>query len=114
MSVPDIRYRQIHLDFHTSELVEGVGRAFDAEQFAQTLEKARVNSINLFSRCHHGMLYYDSKRFPERVHPHLNPRDLLKQQVEACHRHNIHVNLYVTVRWDLYTVHEHPEWIVID
>ena len=114
MSVPDIRYRQIHLDFHTSELVEGVGRAFDAEQFAQTLEKARVNSINLFSRCHHGMLYYDSKRFPERVHPHLNPRDLLKQQVEACHRHNIHVNLYVTVRWDLYTVHEHPEWIAID
>jgi hypothetical protein len=107
-------FRQIHLDFHTSELIENIAGEFDPEEFAQTLERARVNSINLFARCHHGMLYYDSKKFPERVHPHLKKRDFLTQQVEACHRHNIHVNLYTTVRWDLYSVREHPEWVVID
>ncbi len=114
MSTNEVRFRQIHLDFHTSPLIDGVGDEFDPEEFAQTLENARVNSINLFSRCHHGMLYYPSKKFPERVHPHLSYPDLLTQQVEACHRHDIHVNLYSTVRWDIFTVNEHPEWIAID
>ena len=29
--------RQIHLDFHTSEKIEGVCADFDAEEFASTL-----------------------------------------------------------------------------
>lgn len=51
--------RQIHLDFHTSELIENVAGDFDAEQFSDTLIRAHVNSINLFGRCHHGMMYYE-------------------------------------------------------
>ncbi|HRL14575.1 MAG TPA: hypothetical protein PKX07_22015, partial [Aggregatilineales bacterium] len=57
-----IPFRQIHLDFHTSEHIVGVGDKFDPEQFARTLADARVNSINCFARCHHGYLYYESKR----------------------------------------------------
>ncbi|OMF30758.1 beta-galactosidase [Paenibacillus sp. FSL H8-0548] len=114
MTVNEVRFRQIHLDFHTSELIEGIGSGFDAKQFAKTLDDARVDSINLFVRCHHGMIYYDSKKFPERVHPHLKSRDMLKQQVEACRARGIHVNLYVTVRWDVYSYNEHPEWVAID
>ncbi|MDB5053356.1 MAG: Beta-galactosidase trimerization domain protein [Bacilli bacterium] len=110
----EVRFRQIHLDFHTSELIEGVGDRFVPEQFAAILDDARVNSINLFTRCHHGMLYYDSKKFPERVHPYLKNKDFLKQQVEACRKKDIHVNLYITVRWDVYTLNEHPEWTAID
>ena len=96
-----IPFRQIHLDFHTSEQIENVCSEFDAEEFATTLEKAHVNSITLFSCCHHGMLYYDSKKYPEMVHPHLVHRDLLREQPEACHRHGIEVNLYTTI--DVYT-----------
>ena len=81
--------RKFHFDkfiwiFHTSEAIEGVCSEFDAEEFAQTLADAHVNSITLFSCGHHGNLYYDSKMFPEMVHPHLAHRDLLREQAEAC------------------------------
>ena len=76
------RFRQIHLDFHTSEKIAGIGRQFDADKFADTLEKARVDSVTCFGRCHHGWLYYDSKGFPERRHPR-RATNLLKEQVEA-------------------------------
>lgn len=106
--------RHIHLDFHTSELIEGIGKDFDAERFARTLADAHVDSITLFTRCHHGMLYYDSKLYPENVHPHLVVPDMLEQQAAACHSHGIDVNLYTSVCWDKKCVDEHPEWVCID
>lgn len=113
MNKEAFRYRQIHLDFHTSELIPAVGDQFDAEEFAATLEKARVDSINIFARCHHGYVYYDSKRFPERVHPNLKNRNMLKEQIAACHKRNIRTPIYITVQWDQYTAEQHPEWLVI-
>ena len=107
------RFRQIHLDFHTSEKIKDVGIKFDPEKFVDTLKKARVDSINLFLRCHHGMLYYYSQKFPERVHPNLKNKNLLKEQIEACRKNDIAVNLYTTVLWDHYTAALHPEWICI-
>jgi hypothetical protein len=110
---PELRYRQIHLDFHTHEAIEGIGADFDPEEYAATLEKARVNSISTFARCHHGMIYYDTKLFPERRHPHM-ARNLLKEQIEACHARNIRVPIYITVQWDHFTATQHPEWVCLD
>jgi len=109
-----LRFRQVHLDFHTSGLIEEVAKSFDAEEFASTLKKASVNSVTSFARCHHGYLYYDSKKHPERIHPHLTHRNLLKEQIEACHKQNIRVPIYTTVQWDYYTAQKHPEWLVRD
>jgi hypothetical protein len=89
----DLRFRQIHLDFHTSESIGGVGSQFDPEEFVTTLEKARVNSITCFARCHHGWIYYDTKLNPERRHPHLAV-NLLKAQIDVCHARNIRVPIY--------------------
>ncbi len=108
-----LRYRQIHLDFHTSEFIVGIGDRFDPDQFADTLVKAHVNSITCFARCHHGMIYYDTQKFPERRHPHLT-RNLLKEQIDACHARDIRVPIYVTVQWDQFTANEHPEWLALD
>ena len=110
----NLRFRQIHLDYHTSPHIEGIGKDFNPGEFAATLKKARVNSITCFARCHHGMLYYDSKKFPERVHPHLANKNLLKEQIEVCHQNDIRVPIYITVQWDHYTAEEHPEWLVRD
>lgn len=106
----ELRFRQIHMDFHTSEKILSVGEKFDAEEFAQTLEDARVNSITCFARCHHGMLYYDSKKFPELIHPGLKNRNLLQEQIDACHRRNIRVPVYTTVQWDYHMSKLHPDW----
>lgn len=108
----ELRFRQVHLDFHTSEHIPDVGRDFDPEAFADTLAAAHVDSVTCFARCHHGWLYYDSKAMPECVHPNLKNRDLLKQEIEACHRRGIRVPVYTTVQWDDRVAGEHSDWLV--
>lgn len=107
-------FREIHLDFHTNETIKNIGERFDPEEFAQTLKKAHVNSVTLFARCHHGMIYYDSKKNPERVHPNLVNKNLLKEQIEACRKIGIRTPVYTTVQWDYYTSQRHREWLCID
>ncbi|MBN1642136.1 MAG: beta-galactosidase trimerization domain-containing protein [Anaerolineae bacterium] len=109
----ELAYRQIHMDFHTSEAIDGIGADFDPDVFADTLQQAHVNSINLFARGHHGWVYYDTPGYPERRHPHLE-RDLLREQIEACHARGIRTPVYVTVQWDHYTALRHPEWRVVE
>lgn len=106
----ELRFRQIHMDFHTSEKIMSVGDRFDADEFAETLNEARVNSVSCFARCHHGMLYYDSKKFPELVHPGLKNKNLLQEQIDACHKRGIRVPVYTTIQWDYHMSKQHPDW----
>ncbi len=108
----ELRFRQVHLDFHTSEHIANIGGKFDPEAFADTLANAGVNSITCFARCHHGWMYFDTRRHPERRHPHLT-RNLLKDQIEACHARGIRAPIYTTVQWDHFTANEHPEWLAV-
>ncbi len=108
-----LRQRQVHLDFHTSEALHDIGAAFDPDTFVATLQRAAVDSITCFARCHHGWMYYQSSRHPERRHPQLTT-DLLRRQIEACHAHDIRVPIYTTVQWDHYTAERHPEWLTRD
>ena len=103
-----LRYRQVHLDFHTSELIEDIASQFDPTEFAQTLKKSYVDSVTVFGRCHHGMIYYDTDLYPERRHPYLR-RNLLKEQIEACHRLDIGTPIYLTVQWDQSTSGVDPD-----
>ncbi|WP_346911515.1 alpha-amylase family protein [Faecalicatena orotica] len=109
-----LKYRQVHLDFHTSGLIPDIGAEFDPEEFAETVEKAHVDSITCFARCHHGWLYYDSKAMPERIHPNLKRKNLLKEQIDACHKRNIKVPVYTTVQWDEKIAHEHYDWLCVE
>lgn len=113
ITFPDVeqRFRQIHLDFHTSRFIENVGAEFDPDEFADTLKRAHVNSINCFGRCHHGFVYWDTKNFKHLKHPHL-VRPLLNAQIEALHKRDIRVTTYVTVQWDYLTSRNHPEWLM--
>ena len=104
--------RQIHLDFHTSEHIPGVGSRFDPQAFAQTFKDAHVSSVTVFARCHHGWLYYPSRKFPERVHPQLTRQDLLLAQVDALHAAGIRAPVYITVQWDYHSAENHPEWLI--
>lgn len=107
----DLRFRQVHLDFHTSPLITDVAADFDPSEFVQTLKDAHVNSINIFAKGHHGMAYYPSKVGP--VHPGLKI-DLLGEMISACHRADILTPAYITVMWDQYAAEEHADWRVLD
>jgi hypothetical protein len=95
------------MDFHTSPFIPGVGEKFDAKEFADTLKKAKVNSINLFAKCHHGMYYYPTKIGT--MHPALN-FDLLGAQMKACREADIRACIYTTVAWNEDWADRHPEW----
>lgn len=105
-------FRQVHLDFHTSGKIKNIATRFNAEEFANVLDRARVNSVNCFAKCHHGWLYYKSKKFPELVHPHLS-KDLLNEQVEALRKKKIKVTAYISLQFDYESVKKHPEWRVV-
>ena len=44
-----MRFRQVHLDFHTSEKISDIGTKFDKEQFQEALKVGHVDSITVFS-----------------------------------------------------------------
>lgn len=106
----DIPSRQIHLDFHTSELIPDVAADFDAADFVRTLVDAKVNSINVFAKCHHGYAYYDTAIGAK--HPSLKI-DLLGAMTHACKAAHINVNYYYSLVWDVYQSRLHPEWLVV-
>ncbi len=106
-------FRQIHLDFHTGPNIPDVGTQFDAEAFAERLDEARVNSITLFAKCHHGHLYYDTKH-PAR-HPGMKRGlNLLGDQIEALRRCGIRAPIYLSVQCDEFAATTHPEWRVVN
>ncbi len=100
--------RQVHLDFHTSPYIHDVGCEFDAKEFAGTFKKARVNSVTIFAKCHHGMSYYPTKIGTQ--HPALKGRDLLGEQIEALHQADIRCPIYTTVAWEEDVAQRFPEW----
>jgi len=104
--------RQIHLDFHTSENIPGIAAGFNDEEFAQTVKDASISSMTVFARCHHGWMYYDSKKFPELVHPHLQNKNLLTEQVHALHNQGVRAPVYITVQWDYHSATTRPEWLI--
>jgi len=89
--------RKIHGDFHTAGFIRGVGKDFDPEEYAGTLAAADVNAICIFAKGHHGYAYYDTKVGTR--HPGLD-FDLMKAQIEACHRRRIHVWTYFSIAID--------------
>lgn len=100
--------RQIHLDFHTSPLIPGLASEFDIEQFVDTMKRARVNSVTVFAKCHHGMSYYPTK--VGTVHPGLGSRDLLGEMIEGLHRAGIRAPIYTTIAWEEDVATRFPHW----
>ena len=40
-----MRFRQVHLDFHTNATIPGIGSRFDAKAFAKAFKDAYVDSV---------------------------------------------------------------------
>ena len=108
-----LRFRQIHLDFHTSPAIHDVGVDFDAREFARTMKAAHVDSVTVFAKCHHGHLYFETKHAAR--HPGLKKGlDLLGEEVDALHRENIRAPIYISVLCDEFVANTHPEWIALN
>ncbi len=107
----ELPFRQVHLDFHTSELIPDVGADWDTASFIRTLSGARVNSINVFAKDHHGYAFYDTAIAIK--HPSLKI-DLLGEMVRGCRSAGIATNYYYSLVWDVAQSRKHPEWLAVD
>lgn len=107
MSRYELRYRQIHLDFHTSPDIPGIGEKFDARQWQDALRVGHVDSITTFAKCHHGWSYHPTN--VGQTHPHLK-FDLLRAQYNAAKEIDVNVPIYISAGVDDVAAAAHPEW----
>ena len=101
-----MRKRQVHLDFHTNGTLP-VGKSFSKEQFQAALKAGHVDSITVFSKCHHGWSYHPTD--VNIMHPELD-FDLLGAQLEACKEINVNAPVYISAGFDEKDYVKHPEW----
>jgi hypothetical protein len=103
-----MRYRQVHLDFHNSGLLKDVGSKFNKTQFQEALKIGHIDSITIFSKCHHGYSYHPTN--VGKMHPGLN-FDLLQAQLDACAEINVNTVVYISTGLDELSANLHPEWL---
>ena len=103
----NLSFRQIHLDFHTSECIDGIGSKFSKAQFQQMLRMGHVSSITVFAKCHHGWAYFPSDT--NDIHPHLG-FDLLGAQIAAAHEIGVKTPVYLSAGLDEKIARRHPGW----
>ena len=101
-----MKFRQVHLDFHTSEKIDGIGVDFDRVEFQRTLLNAHVDSITLFSKCHHGWSYHPTDA--NEMHPNLK-FDLFGEQLKAAKEAGVNVVGYISAGLDEKYAVAHPE-----
>ncbi|MEM8736985.1 MAG: alpha-amylase family protein [Planctomycetota bacterium] len=109
MQLQPLRYRQVHLDFHTSPDIEGIGESFDKQAWQDTLRLGHVDSITLFSKCHHGWSYHPTK--VGQTHPQLS-FDLLRAQYDACKEIGVNAPIYLSAGYDEAAADLHADWQV--
>ncbi|HOV68849.1 MAG TPA: beta-galactosidase, partial [Clostridia bacterium] len=107
--VSHLSFRQVHLDFHTSEYIANIGSKFSKEQFQNELRRGHVSSITVFAKCHHGWAYHPSTA--NEMHPGLN-FDLLGSMIEAAHEIGVKTPVYISAGFDEKIARRHPEWVV--
>lgn len=105
-----MRFRQVHLDFHTSEHIPEVGSKFDKKQFQDALRAGHVDSITIFAKCHHGWAYFNAEK--NEIHPTLGGFELLDAQLEAAHEIGVKAPIYISAGTDERLARRHPEWLI--
>lgn len=106
-----MRFRQIHLDFHTSEAIPDIGRDFSKKQFQEMLKLGHVDSITVFSKCHHGWAYHPTEA--NEMHPGLK-FDLLGEMIEAAHEIGVKTPVYISAGLDEKLARRQPNWLIRD
>ena len=107
MNKHHLRFRQVHLDFHTSPDIPGIGSKFNKKEWQDTLKAAHIDSITIFAKCHHGVSYHPTK--VGITHPNLTC-NLLDEQYKACKEIGVNAPIYISAGIDMAILEDHPSW----
>ena len=73
------------------------------------LRTGHVDSVTVFSKCHHGWAYHPSEA--NERHPGLS-FDLLGGMIEAAHEIGVNTPVYLSAGLDEKITRRHPEWLI--
>ena len=103
--------RQVHMDFHMPEFPPSAIKNFNAKEFVDHLERGHVNFVALFSKCHFGNSFYNTKV----GHKHSGlPNDFLMEAAAECRGRGIRTAAYYSLCWEKHAWVENPAWRVKD
>ena len=99
--------RAVHMDFHMPEFPADAITNFNAKEFADHLERGKVNMVALFSKCHFGNSFYNTRV----GHKHSGlPQDFLMEAATECRRRGMFVYAYYSLCTDIKAYREHENW----
>jgi len=105
-------YRKLFFDFHSHSLAVGLASAFDADRWAQRLEKANAQAVSIFVKGGRGWSSY-RRGSVRHVHPQLpEGLDMLEEQLQALHKRGIRAIGYYHTFGSEAVAQDHPDWVV--
>jgi hypothetical protein len=99
--------RTLLIDFHIPPEVSNLCSAFNAEKLAKDLVESNVNAVGIYTKCHYGFSYYNTKIGVR--HPGLN-FDYFGTLAKACKDAGLVVYAYYSVARDSVAYQNHPDW----
>ncbi len=101
-------FRKVHKLYVSPQWAKDQGLRFDAIQYAESLEAAAVDCLELYCKDHHGTCYYPcSLGLP-------HPRNILGELLPELKKRHIRLIAYVSVCFDNYALGLHPEWRMVN
>lgn len=97
--------RKVHILYVSPAWVKDRGADFNADLYAENLSRAGAKAVELYTKDHHGYVYFKSKTGRQ------YPLDVLGQMLAACHQRGIRLIAYYSVAFDNYASGIHPEWL---
>lgn len=98
------------VDMHIPDWKEEFLKDFSADNYAEMMKLAKVDTAILYTGNCLGLCFFPTKvGFP---HKSLKGRDLVGEVLEACRKREINTQLYLNV-WSRAAYEAHPEWRVI-
>jgi hypothetical protein len=101
-------YRRAVIDMHIPDWDPVFLTRVDVDQYIALLVRARAQSIVAYAMSHVGLFNYPTK--VGRQHEGLRGRNLVREIIDACHTHQIAVQLYNSLIFDRTSADLHPDW----
>ncbi len=99
--------RAVHMDFHMPEFPLNAIKNFNAKAFVDHLERGKVNMVALFSKCHFGNSFFNTRTGHK--HSGLEP-DFLMEAAAECRKRGIFTYAYYSLCTDVHAYREHENW----
>jgi hypothetical protein len=100
-------FHQVHMDFHIPEFPPEALDRLDVGAFVDQLQRAGVDLVALFAKCHFGNSYYQTR--VGHIHRALKG-DFLLEAAGECRRRGIRTLAYYSLCVDKHAYDENPDW----